>query len=191
MMSQFPAFFHDSVRDNFRVAEPQASDEQIQSISELTGLWPLLQRAVGSDTLNRPFASGAALSGGQKKLFALTRCLLRNPTFLLLDEPTTNMDNEEKYSLIPLMKAACAGKTVIVVDHDIPWLLKFCDYFITLDGGRVANEGTAEALLSGPNLLSELYALAERDNRTPLQEAVTPGSEKMVLGAGQAFARRE
>ena len=160
MMSQFPAFFHDSVRDNFRVAKPDATDQEILNLCESTGLLPLLQRAIGPNFLDQNFAGGGLLSGGQKRLFALTRCLLRNPTFLFLDEPTTNMDNTEKYQLIPVMRAACKGRTVVVVDHDIPWLLQFSDYFLILDNGRIVQEGTGEHLLLQPGLLRELYTLA-------------------------------
>lgn len=160
MMSQFPAFFHDSVRDNFRLAKPDATDEEILRICEATGLLPILEKAIGPNPLDRNFAAGGLLSGGQKRLFALARCLLRNPTFLFLDEPTTNMDNNEKYQLIPIMRAACKGRTVVVVDHDIPWLLQFSDYFLILEHGHIAQEGTGEKLLHQPGLLRELYTLA-------------------------------
>lgn len=160
MMSQFPAFFHDSVRDNFRIAKPDATDEEILGLCETTGLLSVLQTAIGPNFLARNFAGGGLLSGGQKRLFALTRCLLRNPTFLFLDEPTTNMDNTEKYQLVPLMRAACQGRTVVVVDHDIPWLLQFSDYFLILDNGRIVQEGTGEQLLQQTGLLRELFTLA-------------------------------
>jgi len=160
LMSQFPAFFHDTVRDNFRVAKPDATDEEIRRLSEQTRLWPILESAVGSDPLNQPLAAGMGLSGGQKKLFALTRCLLRNPTFLFLDEPTTGMSNDEKYLLIPMMREACAGKTVVVVDHDIPWMIRFCDSFVVIDSGQVVEQGEAKQLLAQPGVLRELYTLA-------------------------------
>src|SRR6516165_1538263 len=160
MMSQFPAFFHDTVRNNFRIAKESASDEEISALCRAARLLPILQEALGPDPLDRNFAAGAMLSGGQKRLFALTRCLLRNPTFLFLDEPTTNMSNDEKYALIPMMKAACVGRTVIAVDHDIPWLLQFSDYFLVLDGGCIVQQGPGDELLGKPGLLRELYSLA-------------------------------
>jgi len=160
IMSQFPAFFHDTVGENFRVAKPDATDDEIRLLSEKTRLWPILEKAIGKEPLSKPFAAGMGLSGGQKKLFALTRCLLRNPTFLFLDEPTTNMSNDEKYLLIPLMREACADKTVIVVDHDLSWLTQFCDYFVVLDAGKIVQQGTAAELLAAPGVLNELYSLA-------------------------------
>jgi ABC-type multidrug transport system fused ATPase/permease subunit len=160
LMSQFPAFFHDTVRENFRLGRPDATDAEIRALCQKTGLWAKLEEAVGPDPLDRQFAAGANLSGGYKKLFALTRCLLRNPTFLFLDEPTTNMSNDEKYVLIPLMREACKGKTVVVVDHDLSWLTQFCDHIVVLDAGKIVQEGTASELLAVPGVLNELYSLA-------------------------------
>jgi ABC-type multidrug transport system fused ATPase/permease subunit len=157
MMSQFPAFFHDTVRENFRIAKEHATDSEIRALCESTGLWEILERSAGSNPLDREFAGGAFLSGGEKKLFALTRCLLREPSFLFLDEPSTGMDNERKYDLIPRMRSACAGKTVIVVEHDIPWLIQFCDEVAELEGGRIVRQGPPVKLLRDPGLLRDLY----------------------------------
>src|SRR5204863_155436 len=75
--------------------------------------------------LDQDFAGGRRLSGGQKKLLALTRCLLRNPSILFLDEPTVGMDNVEKFSMLEIIKNALRGHTVMVVDHDLRWLMPF------------------------------------------------------------------
>jgi len=112
--------------------------------------------------LDEQFAAGASLSGGQKKLFALTRCLLREPTFLFLDEPTTGMDPLEKFPMIDKMRAALDGKTVVVVDHDIIWQSRFCDQFIVLNDGRIVQEGSRSELLSVPGLFKELYEEASQ-----------------------------
>jgi ATP-binding cassette, subfamily B, bacterial len=163
MMSQFPAFFFDTVRENFRIAQPDATDEQIETVCRRTGLWKILEENVGTEEerrvcgpLDRQFAAGKALSGGQKKLFALTRCLLRSPAYLLLDEPTVGMDRLEEFGLLPTLREACRGKTVIVVNHDIQWLHQFCDHFIVLDQGKVVQQGGQE-LAAQPGLFRELF----------------------------------
>jgi ABC-type multidrug transport system fused ATPase/permease subunit len=180
VMSQFPAFFHDSVRENFRVAQPDATDQQIHDLCVTTGLWSILEKAIGPNPLDQQFAGGMGLSGGQKRLFALTRCLLRDPAFLFLDEPTTNMSNDEKYALIPVMRKACAGRTVIVVDHDIPWLIKFADHFVVLDNGRIAQQGPAEQLLAQPGILTELYTLTLNNPEEPSEKR----QPQMMAGQG-------
>src|SRR5208337_4034342 len=62
--------------------------------------------------------------------------------------------------LIPMMREACAGKTVVVVDHDIPWMIRFCDSFVVIDSGQVVEQGEAKQLLAQPGVLRELYTLA-------------------------------
>ncbi|MBV9127316.1 MAG: ABC transporter ATP-binding protein, partial [Verrucomicrobia bacterium] len=127
LMSQFPAFFHDTLRENLRLAKPSASDEELIAVCRRTGMWDILVERLGPNPLEVDFAGGRKLSGGQKKLLALTRCLMRDPSFLFLDEPTAGMDNIEKFHLLPMLREACRGKTVMVIDHDIHWLLRFCD----------------------------------------------------------------
>jgi len=58
------------------------------------------------------------------------------------------------------MRTACKGRTVVVVDHDIPWLLQFSDYFLILDQGHIVQEGPGDKLVHQPGLLRELYTLA-------------------------------
>jgi ATP-binding cassette subfamily B protein len=157
MMSQFPAFFYDTLRANMQMAKGDAKDEEIRAICERTGVWKILQAGVPGNPLDEEFAGGRRLSGGQRKLLALTRCLLRNPSILFLDEPTVGMDNMEKFAMLEMIQNALKGHTVMVVDHDLRWLLPFCDYFIVLDNGKIAERGSSEELLQRHGLFYELY----------------------------------
>src|SRR5438045_878208 len=82
MMSQFPAFFYDTLRANMQMAKQNATDEEIRAICEKTGVWKILEAGAQGNPLDQDFAGGRRLSGGQKRLLALTRCLLRNPSVL-------------------------------------------------------------------------------------------------------------
>jgi ABC-type multidrug transport system fused ATPase/permease subunit len=157
MMSQFPAFFHDTLRANMTMARPDATDAEIRAICEETGVWSVLQAGVKGNPLDAEFAAGRRLSGGQRKLLALTRCLLRNPAVLFLDEPTVGMDNQEKFGILGMIRQAAKNHTVMVVDHDLRWLLPFCDYFIVLDEGKIAERGTGDELLAMRGLFYDLY----------------------------------
>jgi ABC-type multidrug transport system fused ATPase/permease subunit len=157
MMSQFPAFFHDTLRANMQMAKPNATDAEIRAICEETGVWKVLQAGMPGDPLDAQFAAGRRLSGGQRKLLALTRCLLRNPAVLFLDEPTVGMDNQEKFGILGMIRQAAKNHTVMVVDHDLRWLLPFCDYFIVLNEGKIAERGSGEELLAKRGLFYDLY----------------------------------
>ena len=164
LMSQFPGFFHDTVRENFRIANPNASDEQITALSEKTGLWDILRNLFGEQPLDGSFDAGGRLSGGQRKLFALTRCLLRDPKVLFLDEPTTGMGPLEKYPLIQVMQQACAGRTSVLVDHDIIWQSRFCEYVLVLNDGKIIQAGTPQELRAQEGLFRKLYHEAAQDD---------------------------
>jgi ATP-binding cassette subfamily B protein len=156
MMSQFPAFFHDTLRENLRIAKPDATDEELISICRTTGMLDILE-AKGL-THDSNLAGGQILSGGQKKLLALTRCLLRMPAILFLDEPTAGVDNNEKFKLLEMLCRATEGKTVVVVDHDANWLLQFCDYFVGLNEGRTIESGTLVEVLTNRSVIYQLEA---------------------------------
>ena len=160
LMSRAPAFFQDTVRENLLLARPDASDAKLREECERTGIWPLLQGRLTNGTenpLDIAFHAGEALSGGQRKLFALTRCLLRDPEYLFLDEPTTGMEAETKFDFVGPMRRSCRGKTVVVVDHDLLWQLRFCDYFLVLDGGKVVEHGTGRDLLKRDGPFRKLF----------------------------------
>jgi len=157
LMSQFPGFFHDTIRENFRIAAPNAPDDQVIALCKKTGLWEILRNTFGENPLDESFDSGGRLSGGQRKLFALTRCLLRDPRILLLDEPTTGMGPLEKYPLIEVMQQACAGRTAVLVDHDILWQSRFCEYVLVLHEGKIVQAGTPQELRAQEGLFQKLY----------------------------------
>lgn len=185
LMSQFPAFFYDTVRENMRVACPEATDAEIHAAAELTGLDAVLKKSMGASPLDQAFAAGAGLSGGQKKLFALTRCLLRKPSVLFLDEPTTGMGPMEKFPLIDTMRRSLEGKTVVVVDHDIVWQSRFCDHFHVLNDGKIIQSGTAEELLAQGGLFKELYEEASGAASSPKhapQQVAPPGAPIPGMG---------
>lgn len=162
LMTQESAFFHDSVRENFRIAGADLTDDAIEQMCRQTGLWAILTAHFGARPLDAAF-TGELLSGGERKLFALTRLLLQQPSIVLFDEPTVGMGPLEKGPLVDVMRTACAGRTVISVDHDIVWLTRFCDYFLVLDGARIVQQGSADDLLrEREGLFSQLYEEASR-----------------------------
>jgi len=186
MMSQFPAFFYDTLRANMQMAKQDATDEEIRAICERTGVWKILQAGVQGNPLDEEFAAARRLSGGQKKLLALTRCLLRNPSVLFLDEPTVGMDNKEKFSMLEIIKHALQDHTVMVVDHDLRWLKPFCDHFIVLDEGKIAEQGTAEELLARRGLFYELFHAEEAKPKEAEASAGPPQMSGMAGMAGRA-----
>jgi ABC-type multidrug transport system fused ATPase/permease subunit len=105
-------------------------------------------------------------SGGQKRLLALARCLLRKPEVLLLDEPTENLDADQRNRLIQVIREYAQGgnrRTCIVISHDLNFVAAVSDRIIVLNQGRVADQGTHDELVLKEGLYKTLYELKNVD----------------------------
>ena len=132
---QDPHVFDASLRENLRLARPGATDEQLAEAAARVQLLDWIESLpLGWDT---PVgAHGAALSGGQRQRLALARALLADPELLILDEPTAHLDPGMRSALLRDLLAATAGRTLLLITHDLDGLDEF-DQVIVLDGGKV------------------------------------------------------
>ena len=177
LMVQLPAFFYDTVRENLRVARPDATDDEIREVCELTGVWDKLTTLFGPDPLNAEFAGGMLLNPGNRKRFALARSLLRRPSFVFLDEPTAGLNPDNKFPLIPDLRKACEGKTVFLIEQDMLWLEQICDYILVLDAGSIVQRGTPAELSAQGGLYTELR---DAHLRMRKQEPAAPAEAAIV-----------
>jgi iron complex transport system ATP-binding protein len=112
-------------------------------------------RAVGMEELERRTIT--SLSGGERQLVVIARALAQEADFLLLDEPTANLDIHHRLTIMKLMaKIAGEGKGVIAVLHDLSLALRFATKLILLDGGRVRAYGTPEEVIK-EELIGEVF----------------------------------
>ena len=88
---------------------------------------------------------GVGLSGGQKQTINLARSLLHDPKILLLDEPTSSMDQTSEAKVVSSLKEVCADKTLVVVTHRNP-ILKIVDRVFVLENGSIVSDQTPEQL---------------------------------------------
>lgn len=112
----------------------------------------------------------SSLSGGQIRLLEIIRTLAFGADLFLLDEPTAGVSPKMKDDVAHLIKRLQQmNKTVLVIEHDINFIQKFCDRILVLDVGRVVLDDTPENIRQN-ELLHEIYfgADEERNNhRTP------------------------
>lgn len=99
----------------------------------------------------------SSLSGGQMRLLEIARTLASGKELFLLDEPTAGVSPKMKGQVADLILALKkAGKTVLIVEHDLPFIQKICDRVIVLDIGGIVLEGTPEEVRHNQKL-KELY----------------------------------
>ena len=91
------------------------------------------------------------LSGGQQQRVAIARALAIKPLLMLFDEPTSALDPELRQEVLKVMQdVAEAGMTMIVVTHEMEFARKVGSRLIFMDGGKIAEDGDPETLLSQP-----------------------------------------
>jgi ABC-type branched-subunit amino acid transport system ATPase component len=90
----------------------------------------------------------AALSGGQRRLVELARCLAGHYRILLLDEPSTGLDRTERQHFVEVLKQTVRqrGVGVLIVEHDMELVMNICDEIYALTFGKLIAHGTPEEI---------------------------------------------
>src|SRR5690606_13151110 len=126
-------------RDNIAMGSPYADDATVLRAAELVGVAEFADRhPQGYDMLVSE--RGDSLSGGQRQAVAIARALAADPPVLLLDEPSSNMDNSTESRLKQRLRRACADKTLVLITHRAS-LLDLVDRVVVVEGGRIVADG--------------------------------------------------
>jgi ATP-binding cassette, subfamily C, bacterial LapB len=144
-VSQEAQLIHGTLRENLKAGSPLISDEAMLAVAARTGADALArQHPRGYDMLIGEHGTG--LSGGQRQLIALTRALLTAPRVLLLDEPTSAMDNATEQQVMQAVVQLLAGRTLVLVTHKLQ-LLSFVDRVTVIDNGVRVADGPRQAVM--------------------------------------------
>lgn len=115
-VTQETHLFHDSIRNNLRIAKLNASDEEIITACRKASVHDfIMSLPKGYDT--EVGELGDTLSGGERQRLGLARAFLHDAPFLLLDEPTSNLDSLNEAVILKSLHEACADKSVVLVSH--------------------------------------------------------------------------
>ncbi len=147
LLGQEPRLFMGSLRDNLEMGRMDrlSNDAELFAALSRFGLDKLVQaHPLG---LNMPIGEdGHGLSGGQKQVISLARLTLREPSIVLLDEPTSDLDDMSERMALQALSAWAADRTMVIVTHRSQ-VLPFVDRIIVMDQGRIAMDGPRDAVL--------------------------------------------
>ena len=134
-----------SLRDNLTLGARYVSDARMLEVAELTGVTELARNH--PQGFDRPVGErGQLLSGGQRQAVLLARALLLDPPIMLLDEPTSHMDNGSEDVLRQKLFTLMQGKTLLLVTHRMS-MLSLVDRLIVMDNGKVVADGPKELVV--------------------------------------------
>ncbi|MGZ8802751.1 MAG: ABC transporter ATP-binding protein [Mycobacterium sp.] len=155
-LAQFPFFAKDTIRENVRMARQDASDAEVEEACAMAQVHSIItdpaRMHCGYDTV----VDVQVPSGGQKRLIALARCLLRKPEVLLLDEPTEHLDADQRSRLIRVIRGYAENRTCVVISHDMDFIAAVSDRILVLSDGRIAEEGSHQELVRRDGLYRRL-----------------------------------
>ena len=135
-VTQQTHLFHDSIRNNLRIAKQDATDEELIAACKKASVHDFIMGLPkGYDT--EVGELGDTLSGGERQRLGLARAFLHDAPFLLLDEPTSNLDSLNEAVILKALHEGCREKTVVLVSHRKS-TMGIADKVYSVEQGRVS-----------------------------------------------------
>jgi len=156
--------FSNTIAANIAFGYPDASREQIERAAKIAAAHEfIIQMPKGYDTVLRE--TGSNLSGGQRQRLALARAILLDPPILLLDDPTAAVDSKTEDEILSALESAMHGRTTFIVAHRLS-SLRWSDFMVVLNEGRVEQIGTHAELLRLPGYYRQIAGLQFAESAT-------------------------
>ena len=155
LVLQQSILFGATIRENIAYGKPRATSQEIEAAARAANADEFIRELEhGYDTVIGE--RGATLSGGQRQRIAIARALIRDAPILILDEPMTGLDGESEGKVREALDRLTAGKTSVIVTHDLQSVAD-ADQVLVLDGGSVVDRGTHAELVERNGRYRELY----------------------------------
>ena len=152
---QDTVLFSDTIRNNLKYPDRNASDSDMEEAAELSGCAGMIARLPeGYDTLLTE--GGGNLSQGQRQLLSICRAFLAKPKILILDEATSSVDTRTEKSIQDAMVNLMKDRTSLIIAHRLS-TIQDADLIVVMDQGRIVETGGHEELLERRGRYYELY----------------------------------
>ncbi len=148
--------FDGTIEDNIKYGNPQATHDDVVNAARRAFLYDQVMQ------LPKGFESSALrLSGGQQQRVAIARMFIKNPTVIILDEPTASLDAIATEQIKASIDAIKQGRTVIIISHNIGQIID-ADTIYVLDQGRVVESGKPDDVYRQGGRYKEIFDASAR-----------------------------
>lgn len=151
---QEPALFSGTIKSNITLGL-DVGDREVENVLELIGAKKFVEDYPEGIHTKLEYLGGN-LSTGEKQLISFARILLRNPSILILDEATANIDTETENMIQNALKIAASGRTTFVVAHRLS-TIRHADNIFVLDDGKIVEYGTHDELYNKGGTYRKMY----------------------------------
>ena len=155
MVLQDPILFKGTIASNISLNDPSVTDEMILNALKMIGAEGLLEKyekGIYAEVSNL----GENLSTGERQLLSFARAMLYDPSILILDEATANIDTQTEQMIQHALSVASKDRTTFIVAHRLS-TIKDADHIIVLDGGKIIEQGCHEDLIALKGKYYEMY----------------------------------
>ena len=166
-MLQDVFLFTGDVKSNIRLNDTHISDEDVVEAAKYVNAHPFISNLEGGYD-HHVIERGAAFSAGQRQLLSFARTLAFQPSVLILDEATANIDTETETLIQDALGKLMEGRTTIIVAHRLS-TIQNCDKIIVMHKGEIREEGSHQELLARGGLYYKLYKLQYEHGLEPVE----------------------
>ena len=160
MVFQNVYLFNDTIRNNIRFGNPEATEDEIIAAAKAARCHDFITALPdGYDTVVGE--GGGTLSGGEKQRISIARAMLKNAPIIILDEATASIDPENEHLIQQALSELTAGKTVITIAHRLA-TIEHSDQILVVDNGRIVQKGTHSELITQEGLYRRFISIRKQ-----------------------------
>tara|TARA_B110000046_G_scaffold181151_1_gene212896 strand:+ start:1 stop:1527 length:1527 start_codon:yes stop_codon:yes gene_type:complete len=163
IVPQDTVLFNQSIFENIRYGNPQASDAEVEQAIELAHLKDFINE-LPEGAATTVGERGLKLSGGEKQRVAIARTILKRPPILVFDEATSSLDSTSERSILSALQEISQGHTSLVIAHRLSTIVD-ADTIVVFDHGTVVEQGSHDDLLAQNGHYAELWSAQLRSHR--------------------------